>query len=556
MFSIKELLDNYFLLFPNERDSLTLLQEQVLQGDSIFSRKNFNGHITASAFVYNPKKKKILLVYHKALQKWLQPGWHIEDIDNWNLVSAALREVKEETGLKNIDIFMMEDRKPALIDIDSHWIPENIKKNEPWHYHHDFRFLFYTLDDIQTLSEDDWVEKIEWFDVDYLNVSGSQKNISLKIHTFLDQKNFLVDSFFRSISSIDEKDINNFSFIIISHIIPSSVSFILFLHNQWLLGGVFAKPNSIHQPTFLFLQKKGIKLFIASRDDSFWEKVKQCIYESHKNKIILIDIGWYFSHIQKVLFNTCWDIIVWIVEDTENWYQKYVNNTFFPVYSLARSLLKKNEDYFVGHSIAYSVETLLKEKNVLPGEGKYGVIGFWKVGSWIADRLSLFSKNVAICEKNPLRKLQAHRLGYNVVPFDTIIKSVDVLFCATWSKIFCLPDFYKLKSNIIIATATSSDDEFDTNFLLSSFSKKLSDELTSSYEYTSSMNRFILLNDGRAVNFLHNAIVWKYIHLVQAWLFLAWIKLLNWVKDRTSDIMYLEEDDEYKIANLWLDFFW
>jgi adenosylhomocysteinase len=528
MKNIEKLLASYISSFPEEKERLSLLCDQITSEDDIFSRKNFNGHVTASAFVYNVRKKKFLLIFHKALQKWIQPGGHIEKSD-LDLASAAKREVLEETGLKNIHVFQLKNNEPYVLDIDTHWIPENIHKKEPGHYHHDFRFIFYTTEDFDTQFNDDWVSDIAWRDIDQINTNTHYKNIALKIHNFLDQDLFLTHAFFQSVLSSQQN--NDVAFIIISHIIPSSIPFITFLHTRGLLWWVFAKPNSIHRESLLHLQENNIHVFVAGRDIKFYEELKTCIELSTK-KVILIDIGWYFSEIQKKLKDTFDDKIVWIVEDTENGHQKYVNN-IFPVYSLARSSLKDNEDYFVGHSIVYSVESLLKEKNMLLEEKKYGVIGFWKVWRWIADRLSLFSKNVTVCEKNPLRKLHAHRLGYALVWFDDIIKNVDILFCATWSKIFSLSDFHKLRSNTILATATSSDDEFDTSFLLSVFSKKPSNIFSSSYVYTSPSNTFTLLNDGRAVNFLHNAIVWRYIYLVQSWLLRAGYSLLSrWERER------------------------
>ena len=55
-------------------------------------------HFCASAFVINPKDKKILLVKHKKFDRWLQPGGHIEDDETPE--EAAMREVFEETGIK------------------------------------------------------------------------------------------------------------------------------------------------------------------------------------------------------------------------------------------------------------------------------------------------------------------------------------------------------------------------------------------------------------------------------------------------------------------------
>ena len=54
-------------------------------------------HFCVSVYVFNPKSKNFLMVNHKKLGKWVQPGGHIEL--NEDPEEASLREVFEETGL-------------------------------------------------------------------------------------------------------------------------------------------------------------------------------------------------------------------------------------------------------------------------------------------------------------------------------------------------------------------------------------------------------------------------------------------------------------------------
>ena len=62
-------------------------------------------HFCASAYVVDPKTKKILLVKHKGFNKWVQTGGHI--MEGETPEEAALREVYEETkSVKDVCCFI------------------------------------------------------------------------------------------------------------------------------------------------------------------------------------------------------------------------------------------------------------------------------------------------------------------------------------------------------------------------------------------------------------------------------------------------------------------
>ncbi len=96
------------------------------------SRATPEGHVTASAWVLSPDLHATLLTHHRKLDRWLQPGGHVED--DATIQQAALREALEESGIDRLALV-----SDALFDIDVHLIPA--RKSEPAHYHYDFRFL-------------------------------------------------------------------------------------------------------------------------------------------------------------------------------------------------------------------------------------------------------------------------------------------------------------------------------------------------------------------------------------------------------------------------------
>jgi len=94
-------------------------------------RSRLEGHLTASALVVDAAFERVLLLRHKKLGKWLQPGGHCDG--DANLPAVALRECSEETGIEGLEI------DPRPIDLDIHAIPA--RPEAPAHFHYDTRFL-------------------------------------------------------------------------------------------------------------------------------------------------------------------------------------------------------------------------------------------------------------------------------------------------------------------------------------------------------------------------------------------------------------------------------
>ncbi len=133
-------LHKYMAGFPAETAGLQAIAGQL--GDTSadpFSRANMQGHITTSGLVYDRNADKVLLIHHRTLNRWLQPGGHHEGLDR--LDGSAAREVEEETGV-NVRSPNAQSLDAPLIDIDSHAIPANPAKGEGAHVHHDFLYLF------------------------------------------------------------------------------------------------------------------------------------------------------------------------------------------------------------------------------------------------------------------------------------------------------------------------------------------------------------------------------------------------------------------------------
>lgn len=124
--------------------------------DTFANRYNYelgvHGHLTAQAYVFNPTLRAIGLMHHKKLGLWVGFGGHVEQGDT-DLMATALREAREESGLKNLTL-----HSPVPIDLDIHGFPA--KGDQPDHLHYDARFLFTT--DETEFAPNNESTAIEW----------------------------------------------------------------------------------------------------------------------------------------------------------------------------------------------------------------------------------------------------------------------------------------------------------------------------------------------------------------------------------------------------------
>ncbi|MGW0563789.1 NUDIX hydrolase [Streptomyces sp. NPDC003016] len=147
---IRETLDEYLDAHPDEKWRLSPIGELLDADHDVTSRKTFDGHATVGVILADPAGR-ILLIKHRALNRWLLPGGHLEPQDG-SLLEAAQRELTEETGIPASALIPAGHRP---LHIDAHHIPANPAKDEPGHRHFDFRYIFRTHTEAVELQEEE-----------------------------------------------------------------------------------------------------------------------------------------------------------------------------------------------------------------------------------------------------------------------------------------------------------------------------------------------------------------------------------------------------------------
>jgi 8-oxo-dGTP pyrophosphatase MutT (NUDIX family) len=169
---IRAILHEHTRTFGVPEESHALLRRQIADGDDIHSRRTFPGHVTTSAFILDQDGQKILLIHHRSLGRWLQPGGHYEPPED--LAASALREAAEETGVEGLAMDPWHRTSGLPVDIDSHRIPARPERDEPEHWHHDIRYVV-RAEEGSAIRPDLWeVHGAEWRDLQELEAIAPQ----------------------------------------------------------------------------------------------------------------------------------------------------------------------------------------------------------------------------------------------------------------------------------------------------------------------------------------------------------------------------------------------
>lgn len=111
-------IQNYSPYNEQEEKDRKLILNYLKTNEDAFFRTNAVAHMTASAWVVNNDRSKVLMVYHKIYDSWSWTGGHADG--ETDLLAVALREVQEETGVTSAvpvseDIFSLES-----LTVDGH----------------------------------------------------------------------------------------------------------------------------------------------------------------------------------------------------------------------------------------------------------------------------------------------------------------------------------------------------------------------------------------------------------------------------------------------------
>lgn len=158
--NLKQKIENYAPFNEQEEKDKEQFLKFIDTFDDVLTRDNIFGHFSASAFVVNKERNKMLVVYHIINDGWIYPGGHVDGENN--LLCVAVREVEEETGLK------VKVLDKNIYSIQSATVKGHIKRGKyvSAHLHLDVVYIMEADDKLPLIYKEDESKGVKWISFD------------------------------------------------------------------------------------------------------------------------------------------------------------------------------------------------------------------------------------------------------------------------------------------------------------------------------------------------------------------------------------------------------
>lgn len=180
--SLYEELKLYTPFNQQEEKDKQLFLDFIEKNDDAFFRENVTGHITASSFIVNKSRTRVLFCYHNIYNSWSWTGGHADGEEN--LLSVAIKESTEETGVSvtpvSKKIFSVE-----LLPVAGH-----IKKGKyvSSHIHYNVTYLLEADENEKTAVCEEENSAVSWIDISEIPHKSTEKWMIEKIYNKLTKK--------------------------------------------------------------------------------------------------------------------------------------------------------------------------------------------------------------------------------------------------------------------------------------------------------------------------------------------------------------------------------
>ena len=180
---LKEKIEKYIPYNEQEKNDKKIMLQYLEQFDNILTRENEFAHFTASSWVLNKEKTKVLMIYHNIYKSWAWTGGHADGESD--LLQTAIRELKEETGVQNVKILDDNIFSLEVICVNGH-----VKKGKyvSSHVHLNLTYLLEVDENEKLQIKEDENSNVRWIPIEEISKKVNEKWIEENIYQKLNKK--------------------------------------------------------------------------------------------------------------------------------------------------------------------------------------------------------------------------------------------------------------------------------------------------------------------------------------------------------------------------------
>lgn len=151
-------IENYTPFNEQETADKEMIMQCLRELPDVFTRDSKLAHMTASAWVVNPSRNRVLMVYHDLYDSWSWMGGHADG--DRNLLRVALREVQEESGIKRVRPLNRDFISLEVLTVDGH-----VKRGAyvSSHLHLNLTYLLEAEEDQELTARPGENSDVSWF---------------------------------------------------------------------------------------------------------------------------------------------------------------------------------------------------------------------------------------------------------------------------------------------------------------------------------------------------------------------------------------------------------
>ena len=157
-------IEKYIPINDQEKKDKEIILNYIKNNKDVLTRENEVAHITSSGFIVNKTRDKVLMIHHNIYKSWGWTGGHADGEED--LLYVAIKEAKEETGIKNVSPVTNDICCIDILPVISH--TKKGKYISP-HLHLSIAYILEADENEELIIKEDENSGVKWIDVKNIN---------------------------------------------------------------------------------------------------------------------------------------------------------------------------------------------------------------------------------------------------------------------------------------------------------------------------------------------------------------------------------------------------